>query len=397
MSALKIIFHSSIIFWGAWVAIPIMMGIIPKIVDYIALFGKSKRKEIHENMNYQPEITLVIPVDNSAANLYRCINSIQNSIYDKEKIEILLIDHMSTDNSFEIFCQCQEEFRDLKMNWIQSKKAKSHALNLALYNSYGKYMIHIDSEGVLHPEAIYNMVRKFEMQPKLQCMTGAIMINPKMIEETSSIFVRLLRKVEYFDYCQNYYARRKAQEKYNNAIALSGAFYAFRRSAVLKTQFGSKESLIEDMIASFPSGEFGQEKFALCKDAICFVNPIDTLDGLYAQRQRLFALDNALVFSGVIWYLVLICLGLIHYSFHLVVQAGVIMYGIYVLSSVLLYLSAVLVFGSFRNVQTYITQKKYMVFILPIYDFIIFGVRFMNAVRSNRLLTVHADRVAARN
>lgn len=379
MTVLKVLLHSSIIFLAAWVVIPIVMDIIPKISDFVHLARKKMRNEVIESMKYQPEITLVIPVYNSATSLHRCIKSIHDSTYDKNQIYILFVDSMSTDNSFEIFCQCQEEFRDLKMSWIQSKQGKSQALNIASFNSYGKYIIHIDSEGVLHPEAIYNMVRKFETHPEVQCMTGAVMTNPKMIEETPSFFMRLLRKVEYFDYCQDFFAKHSFKAEEDKSFTMSGAFFAFRRSTALKTQLRNTKTTYEDMYATFQIEEQGHEKFALCNDAIFFVNPIETLDSLYAKRQ---CGQQGEIFPRVIWYLALIGLGLFNYSFHLVVQAGAITFGAYVLSAALVYLCLVMLLCPFRNLQVYNARKVYMVLLLPIYNLVIFGMRLVGAINS---------------
>ena len=77
------------------------------------------------------------------------------------------------------------------MNWVNSKQGKSKALNLGLFNSFGKYVIHIDSDGVLQRDAIRNMVVKFERNADIDCMTGTIMTNPEMIDETKGFGLRL--------------------------------------------------------------------------------------------------------------------------------------------------------------------------------------------------------------
>ena len=76
------------------------------------------------------------------------------------------------------------------MNWVNSKQGKSKALNLGLFNSFGKYVIHIDSDGVLQRDAIRNMVVKFERNADIDCMTGTIMTNPEMIDETKGFGLR---------------------------------------------------------------------------------------------------------------------------------------------------------------------------------------------------------------
>lgn len=102
----------------------------------------------------------------------------------KDKIDILIVNNMTKDDSFSIFCQCQKDFPELHMNWLNAKQGKSRALNLALFNSNGKYIIHIDSDGVLETSAIRNMVTMFENEDDVDCLTGTILTNPTQIDET---------------------------------------------------------------------------------------------------------------------------------------------------------------------------------------------------------------------
>ena len=44
------------------------------------------------------------------------------------------------------------------MQWMNAKQGKSRALNMALFNSEGKYIINIDSDGILEKSALKNLV-----------------------------------------------------------------------------------------------------------------------------------------------------------------------------------------------------------------------------------------------
>ena len=48
----------------------------------------------------------------------------------------------------------RKKFPQLMMQWLNAKQGKSKALNLALFNSDGKYIIHIDSDGILDKKGI---------------------------------------------------------------------------------------------------------------------------------------------------------------------------------------------------------------------------------------------------
>jgi putative glycosyltransferase (exosortase G-associated) len=388
------------------------MEIIPTIFNFFILLKRKfvQKKEVEPE--YLPEITLIIPVYNSADTLYECIKSVHDSNYDNKMIYIMLVNNMSKDNSFEVFCQCQKDFPDLTINWMNSKQGKSKALNLALFNSSGKYIIHIDSDGVLHPEALRNIVKKFENHTDIYCVTGTIMTNPKMIDESKGIFWRLILKMEFFEYCQAFLAGRNFQSEFNSIFTMSGAFSAFRKSSILKTQLYNTDTICEDTHVTFQIRDNLNEKVVLCDSAMFFVDPIESINKLYVQRQRwqrgemevihmflrknlnpvkgffssfvlrLVMFDHTFAFPRMIWYFALICLAFINYPMKLVVQSVVIIYLLYVFSTFLLYLSIILFLSKFKDLQKYYARKWYMIFCLPIFNFMVFWFRFAGIINS---------------
>ena len=125
------------------------------------------------------EITLIIPVYNSGDSLFRCIQSVRESDYPVRLINLILSNNESTDDSFQEFTRCQKAFPELVMTWVNAKQGKSKALNLALFNSKSKYIMHIDSDGILHLDALRNLVTMFGEPLDVDSATGTVMVNPK--------------------------------------------------------------------------------------------------------------------------------------------------------------------------------------------------------------------------
>ncbi|MEG0614836.1 MAG: glycosyltransferase, partial [Oscillospiraceae bacterium] len=144
---------SELIFWMAWIIIPLVVEIIPALGGFFILLKKRIFQKKLPLVEKYPEITLIIPVFNSNETLEECLKSVYESDYDASLISIILANNMSSDNSFEVFNKCQTAFPDLSMQWLNSKQGKSKALNMALFNSNGKYIIHIDSDGRLEKSA----------------------------------------------------------------------------------------------------------------------------------------------------------------------------------------------------------------------------------------------------
>ena len=132
---------NSIIFWSAWMIIPFIMEIIPSIEAIVVLFKRKRRKRVDGTPTLNPEITLIIPVYNSADSLEACIRSVYESDYPNDRIRVFLVNNKTKDNSFAVFSECQEKYPELIMQWLNAEQGQSRALNLALYNAEGKYII----------------------------------------------------------------------------------------------------------------------------------------------------------------------------------------------------------------------------------------------------------------
>ena len=403
---------NSFLFWAAWIIIPFLMEIIPAIGSFVILFRKRKeRKKQNRDLDYYPEITLMIPVYNSAKTLEACIRSISDSDYPNERMNIFLVNNQGQDNSFEVFCECQKKYPDLIMQWLNAKQGKSKALNLALFNSKGKYIINIDSDGLLEPAALKNIVYKFENNPTAQCMTGAILIDPEQIEVYPWFFPKLLRKIEFMEYAQAFLAGRNYASETNSIYTLSGAFSAFRKSAVLSSYMYNTDTICEDTEMTFQMRYNKEERVEICEDAIFFVDPIDDMNKLYTQRQRwqrgslevsamflknklkvgkmfidptvrTLVYDHTFASPRMIWYLILLCLLFLNYSMNIIIISVGIIFLMYFMVGFFYFFSTVGFLKSFPEIKKYYKKQWYVIFCLPFFNLLVFFIRFAGIINS---------------
>lgn len=416
MGTLNSIFNS-ILFWAAWIIIPFIMEMIPAIGNIVILFKKRIQKKENEQsdspekLTFFPEITLMVPVYNSAATLEACIKSINDSDYPNDRINVYLINNQGQDNSFQVYCQCQEKYPELIMQWLNAQQGKSKALNMALFNSKGKYIINIDSDGILEKSALKNLVTKFELNPTIQVMTGAILIEPRLIEEYPWIFQKLLRKTEFMEYAQAFLAGRNYASETNSIYTLSGAFSAFRKSAVLSSHMYNTDTICEDTELTFQMRYNKKEKVQICEDAIFFVDPIEDMNKLYTQRQRwqrgslevsamflkdkmqarkmfldptvrTLVYDHTFAFPRMIWYLALVCLLFLNYSMRMIVFSVAILFVGYIVMGFFYFFSTIAFLKPFEEIRDYYKKQWYVVFILPFFNLMVFFIRFAGIINS---------------
>lgn len=404
-------FMNSFIFWAAWIIIPVLMEIVPSVGSVIVLLKKRLIPAKYEKPIIYPEISLLIPVYNSQDSLEACISSINDSDYPNDKIRIFLVNNQGQDDSFKVFTECQKKFPQLMMQWLNAKQGKSKALNLALFNSDGKYIIHIDSDGILDKKALTNMVDKFESDLSIDCMTGAILTMPDQIEEYKGFFAKLLRKMEFMEYAQAFLAGRNYASELNAIYTLSGAFSAFRKSTVLKSQLYNTDTICEDTQITFQMKYLQKKRVYMCENAIFYVDPIEDMNKLYTQRQRwqrgslevshLFMkkrmnplkiftdvnirtlmYDHTFAFPRVIWYLALICLVPMKYSFESIVYSTLFIFLLYILIGYCYYFTTIGFLSDFKEIRRYYARQWYVIPMLPLFNFMVFFIRLAGVVNS---------------
>ena len=404
-------FLDSFLFWAAWIVIPVMMEIIPSLGSVFVLIKKHIKASHYETPPIEPEISLIIPVYNSQDTLEACIRSVDESDYPNESIRIFLVNNQGRDDSFDVFCACQKKYPLLKMQWLNAKQGKSKALNLALFNSEGKYIVHIDSDGLLEKSALKNMVHKFEGDPTIECMTGSILTEPAQIQKYPLLFPRLVRKIEFMEYAQAFLAGRNYAAEANAIYTLSGAFSAFRKSSVLKSQLYNTDTICEDTQITFQMKYIQKTKVQICENAIFFVDPIEDMNKLYTQRQRwqrgslevshLFlkdklhvkdmfrnvsirtlVYDHTFAFPRMIWYLALICLMCMNYSFCMIGVSTLILYGLYILIGIFYYISTIGFLKGFTELRKYYAKQWYVLPLLPLFNLAVFFIRFAGVINS---------------
>lgn len=106
-----------------------------------------------------PIVTIIIPIYNAEAALYRCIDSVLNQEYTD--FELLLVDDGSTDSSGEI---CDEyEKKDSRVRVIhKNNTGVSDTRNIGLKQASGKYIQFLDSDDWITQDATGLMVRAAE-------------------------------------------------------------------------------------------------------------------------------------------------------------------------------------------------------------------------------------------
>jgi cellulose synthase/poly-beta-1,6-N-acetylglucosamine synthase-like glycosyltransferase len=124
------------------------------IQSVIFIIGASK-KFTKVDDNDIPSATIIVAVRNEEENILRCLKSLDNLVFDKDKLEIILIDDKSTDNTGKIiddFIAGKPCFRKIvAKKEIGMLKGKTNALANAIDIANGEIILTTDADCEVNP------------------------------------------------------------------------------------------------------------------------------------------------------------------------------------------------------------------------------------------------------
>lgn len=159
---------------------------------FLIIFLQNRKKYLlppHQS-NYEPLISVVIPAYNEGPYIKECINSVLSSDYPKEKLQILIIDDGSTDDTYKI----AKEFEIYSCVGVYTKPngggKKASPLNFGIKRAKGELIATMDADSYLTKNTIRQMIPYFD-DPHVMAVTPAVKIRQ------SNNWLKEFQRVEY--------------------------------------------------------------------------------------------------------------------------------------------------------------------------------------------------------
>ncbi len=109
-------------------------------------------------------VSIVITTHNRKEKLIRLIESIINSDFPKEKMEIIVVDNASSDGTYDII---KTRYPFIKIIKLSSNILPSAARNIGIRYSKGKYIFIIDDDNIVSSDTIATLVDTLEKNPMI--------------------------------------------------------------------------------------------------------------------------------------------------------------------------------------------------------------------------------------
>ena len=119
------------------------------------------------------QISVIIPCRNEEFFIEKCLNSILNSDYQKELLEILVCDGKSEDNTAELVKKITESNSYVKL-LVNEKKTTPNALNLGIKNAKGKIIMILGAHAEISEDYISKCLTALNSDDKIGCVGGVL-------------------------------------------------------------------------------------------------------------------------------------------------------------------------------------------------------------------------------
>lgn len=191
-------------------------------------------KPVPIDPEYTPGVTVIVPCFNEEEWIARTIQSCVNQDYPIDKLEVLIVDDCSTDNSaqriqeaIEILSRGNSRFRvKERVRLIMSEKngGKREALSLGALEAKHELLVFVDSDSFLDVFAIRNLVQPFK-DPKIGGVSGRT--------DVANTYENGLTRMQAVRYYIAFRIMKAAEAVFDTVTCLSGPLSCYRKQIVL--------------------------------------------------------------------------------------------------------------------------------------------------------------------
>jgi len=262
----SIILLSILLFWTVYNGSIIYIGV------------KNRRKRpTSVYANEEPKFSIIVPTKNEEIVIGRCLNSLLDLDYPKDKLEIIVVDGNSTDNTCKICSDFSEKYPGV-FTIINEKESngKPAALNLALTYTTGEIVGVFDADSVPEKDVL-RKVASYLGDKQLVAVQG----RTTSLNEKNNILTRVIAAEEK----AWYQALLSGREKLQLFVPLNGSCQFIRRNVLEELGGWDEASLTEDVELALRLVE-KKHQIKYAEDVCCGQETPNGVRDLIKQRVR---------------------------------------------------------------------------------------------------------------
>ncbi len=219
-------------------------------------------------------ISVLIPCHNEAEHGEETIMAALAVAYPN--LEVIVINDGSTDGSGALFERLAARHERLRVIHLAQNQGKAMALRMGAIAARSDYLVCIDGDALLDPDAVNYIVAPLIAHPHVGAVTG----NPRIRTRST-----LLGRIQVGEFSSIIGLIKRTQRVYGQVFTVSGVITAFRRQALDQVGYWSLDMVTEDIDITWKMQRAHWAVFYEPR-ALCWILMPETLRGLWKQRVR---------------------------------------------------------------------------------------------------------------
>ena len=232
----------------------------------------TKRKTLKE---YYP-ISILIPCYNEEKKIGQCIDSIISADYQKDRMEILVLDDGSKDDTLRVAKEKAKEYPEMDIRVLKLKhEGKSAAMNKGTQKAKYNLLITVDADITVEKDTLKKLVAPMQEDNVAATNAVAVIRKPK----------KLIEYFQMIEFTINNLIRTSFSRNFKNSIWFFGAVACYRKDVLNEVGGFKKDTLTEDMDICL---EMFNKKYKIItvEDAFIFTDACPSVRQLFKQRTR---------------------------------------------------------------------------------------------------------------
>jgi cellulose synthase/poly-beta-1,6-N-acetylglucosamine synthase-like glycosyltransferase len=210
-------------------------------IIYVGIKNKRKTGALQTSQSGTlPKISLIVPTKNEDLVIKRCLDGILDINYPKDKMEVIVVDGDSKDNTCKICHEYSKNYPGLIKVITETKsKGKPAALNLALAATTGEIVGIFDADSLPEKDVLTKVSSYFDNDEKIVAVQG----RTTSINEKFNALTRVISKEEqaWFQMLMS------GREKLSLFVPLTGSCQFVKRTVLMELGGWDENSLTEDV------------------------------------------------------------------------------------------------------------------------------------------------------
>lgn len=252
---------------------------------------------------WRPTVCVVVPMFNEGRSIGGTLQSLLQSDYPSDLLEIIVVDDCSTDDSHAWAQKAAVGHPNVSVLRNPQNMGKRRGINRAVRQTQAEIVVSVDSDVVVAPDAIRQLIARF-VSPRIAAVGGRVNI----LNRNENWLTRMQTIKYYF----GYEYLKNLERTFRTVMCLSGCLTAYRRQVLIDL-----EPILEDRRMLGVSIKYGEDRFltrqivkaghqtVMTLDAVCHTRAPATIRDYFSQQLRWRRSNLVDYFGGIthVWRL----------------------------------------------------------------------------------------------